>query len=517
MVRPGSPASAWGVAGKAGYALSCMAAALVLTVSGFSYFVVNDVSSIGGSHAINSGPSIGAQNILLMGLESRTNWNGDILPNDILNALHAGSRQGVENGVGGNATNTLILIHIPAGGKKAVAFSIPRDDWVNFPQTYDGQSQGKIDQAYGDAMAEKESQLYQQDPKMPKNQIAFQGNEAGRAAAVDTVEMLTGVHIDHFAEINLDGFYELAKVLGGVEVCLRNPVPLDTYSGFYAKKAGYQHLNAKMALAFVRQRHGLTNGDLDRTHRQQAFLDSIMQELRTEGVLSDLGKINSLLSVAKQYVITDSGWDLLDFATQMRGLNSSNLTFHTYPIVAYATIAGQSANQVDPAVIQKITQETFYPAPAASGSARPKPSSVPSVSAAEAAKTTVDVYNGGSTPGLASQVSTALLKYGFKAGLVGNSGALAATQVLYGTGAAASAGQIASLFGVSAAASTEVAAGHVQVMLGGNAAVPGATPSSSVLLVEFGGRHTHHGGPGRGGQRQERHPLRRLSHARRAP
>ena len=266
-----------------------------------------------------------------------------------------------------------------------------------------------------------------------------------------------------------------------------------------------------MALAFVRQRHGLTNGDLDRTHRQQAFLDSVMQQLRTEGVLSDLGKINSLLSVAKQYVITDSGWDLLDFATQMRGLNSSNLTFHTYPIVAYETIDGQSANQVDPAVIQKITQETFYPAPAASGSARPKASSTPSINAAEAAQTTVDVYNGGSTPGLASQVSTALVKDGFKAGLVGNTGALAATQVLYGTGAAASAGQIASLFGVSAAASTEVAAGHVQVMLGGNAAVPGATPSSS--SVELGGRHTHHGGPGRGGQRQERHPLRRLSPA----
>jgi LCP family protein required for cell wall assembly len=455
-----------------------MAAALVLAVSGFSYFFVSDVSSIGGSHAINSGPSIGAQNILLMGLESRTDWNGNILPNDILRALHAGSRQGIENGVGGNATNTLILIHIPAGGKKAVAFSIPRDDWVNFPQTYDGQTQGKIDQAYGDAMAEKQSQLYQQDPKMPRNQIAFQGNEAGRAAAVATVEMLTGVHIDHFAEVNLDGFYELARVLGGVQVCLKNPVPLDTYSGFYAKKAGYQHLNAKMALAFVRQRHGLLNGDLDRTHRQQAFLDSIMQELRTQGVLSDLGKINSLLGVAKKYVITDSGWDLLDFATQMRGLNSSNLTFHTYPIVQYATIAGQSANQVDPAVIQKITQQAFYPAPAASGSARPTASSTPSINAAQA-KTTVDVYNGGSTPGLASQVQNALVKDGFKAGLVGNTGALTATQVLYGTGSAASASQIAKLFGVSATASTAVAAGHVQVMLGGNAAVPGASPSSS--------------------------------------
>ena len=121
MVRPGSPAPLWGAAGKAGYALSCVAAALVLAVSGFTYFVVRDVSAIGGSHAINSGPSIGEQNILLMGLESRTDWSGNVLPNDILNALHAGSRQGVlYGGVGGNATNTLILIHIPAGGKKAI-------------------------------------------------------------------------------------------------------------------------------------------------------------------------------------------------------------------------------------------------------------------------------------------------------------------------------------------------------------------------------------------------------------
>ena len=339
MVRPGSPAPLWGAAGKAGYALSCVAAALVLAVSGFSYFVVRDVSAIGGSHAINSGPSIGAQNILLMGLESRTDWTGNVLPNDILNALHAGSRQGVlYEGVGGNATNTLILIHIPAGGKKAIGFSIPRDNWVTFPQTYDGQTQGKIDQAYGDALAEKESQVRQQNPNMSQSQVAFQGNEAGRAATVATVESFTGVQIDHFAEVNLDGFYELAKVLGGVQVCLKHPVALDTYSGFYAKKAGYQHLNAKMALAFVRQRHGLLNGDLDRTHRQQAFLNSVMQQLRTEGVLGDLGKINSLLSVAKQYVITDSGWNLLDFATQMRSLTSGNLSFNTLPIESYITI-----------------------------------------------------------------------------------------------------------------------------------------------------------------------------------
>jgi LCP family protein required for cell wall assembly len=476
MVRPGSSAPLWGAAGKAGYALSCVAAALVLAISGFSYFVVHDVSSIGGSHAIRSGPSIGAQNILLMGLESRTDWNGNILPDNILNALHAGSRLGVENGVGGNATNTLILIHIPAGGKKAVGFSIPRDDWVNFADTLGTQQQGKIDQAYGVSLAAKESELTQQDPGMSKNQVAFQGNEAGRAAAVATVEQLTGVHIDHFAEVNLDGFYELASVLGGVEVCLNHPVQLDLNSGFYAKRAGYQHLNAKMALAFVRQRDGLPNGDLDRTHRQQAFLDSVMQQLRTEGVLSDLTKIHSLLSVARQYVITDAGWNLLDFATQMRSLTNGNLTFRTLPIVGYATIEGQDANEVNVPYIQQIVQETFYPvAPSAS----PSPTVTAPASPADAAKTTVDVYNGGSTQGLAGQVSTALVKDGYKAGHIANTAALTTTEVLYGTGSAASASKIASLFGVTATASSTVAAGHVEVLLGANATVPGAAPTSS--------------------------------------
>src|ERR1700728_4433362 len=194
VVRPGSPAPLWGAAGKAGYALSCVAAAVVLAISGFSYFVVKDVSAIGGSHAIVSGPSIGAQNILLMGLESRTDWQGNILPNDVLKALHACNAQEVAAGCGGNDTNTLILIHIPAGGKKAVGFSIPRDDWITFPTAYDGQSQGKIDQAYGLAMAGAQSAAQQQTPNISQDQLAYDGNEAGRAAAVASVEQLTGVH-----------------------------------------------------------------------------------------------------------------------------------------------------------------------------------------------------------------------------------------------------------------------------------------------------------------------------------
>jgi LCP family protein required for cell wall assembly len=471
----------WGVAGKVGYALSCVAAAVVLAVSGFSYFVVRDVSSIGGSHAILSGPSIGAQNILLMGLESRTDWNGNVLPNDVLRALHAGSRQGIlTQGVGGNTTNTLILIHIPAGGKKAVGFSIPRDDWVTFPAAYDAQSQGKVDQAYGLALAAKESEVRTQNPHTSQNQVAFAGNEAGRAAAVATVEQLTGVHIDHFAEMNLDGFYELARVLGGVNVCLRHPVAYDSFSGFWSHRAGYQHLNAQMALAFVRQRHGLLNGDLDRTHRQQAFLDSVIQELRTQGVLGDLTKINALLSVAKQYVITDAGWNLLDFITQMRSLSTGSLAFRTLPVVTTdGHMGGQDVNLIDPPYIQQVVRDAFYPSTGTAAGGR-SPARTPP--AAPASSVTVDVYNGGYTAGLAREVSDGLVSAGYLRGQVATATTHpAVTEVLYGTGASGNAARIASAFGVTAQASTSVTAGHVQIMLGTGATLPnfGSLPSSA--------------------------------------
>jgi len=465
--------------GPVGYSLACIAAALVLVASGVSYFVVRDVADIGTSHAIPSGPSTGPQNILLMGLESRTNWAGQILPNNILKALHAGSRRAIENGTGGNDTNTLILIHIPAGGKKAVGFSIPRDDWVNFAGTVGPQQTGKVDQAYGVSLFYEEEKLRAKYPKMSQDRLSFLGNEAGRTAAVDTVEKLTGVHIDHFAEVNLDGFYELARVLGHVKVCLNHPVR-DSYSGADFK-AGYHYLGPRQALAFVRQRHGLPNGDLDRTHRQQAFVDSVMHQLRADGVLDDLTKLKALLSVAKQYVITDAGWNLLDFAGQMQDLTSGNLVFHTLPIKGYATLDNQSVNLVDPANIKAIVHAAFY--------AAPKPAAAKAGARAQASQTTVDVLNGGSTTGLAGRVSAALVSAGYRAGKVGNTSYRATTAVSYGAGASAAAGKIAALFDVTATASSSVAAGHVEVLLGASATVPAVTnamalsPSASPSAV----------------------------------
>ena len=363
------------VAGKAGYAIGCLVAVLAMVVSGFGYYVTTSVASIGGSTAISGGASVGAMNILLMGLESRTYWSGQPLPRGLEDAMHIGS-------VGGQATNTLIVIHVFAGGQKAVGFSIPRDDWVTFPQAYDGQTQGKIDQAYGFALAEKEQSLAGQG--LTQAQIGYLGNEAGRKAEIATVQKLTGVKIDHFAELNLLGFYQLAKVFGGIEVCLKQRAYDPDYSGADIAP-GYHLLAPAQALAFVRQRHNLTNGDLDRTHRQQAVIDYVLWKLRSQGALADLSQLGSLLTVARQYLVTDKGWNLLDFLPEMESLSGNSLTFKTLPIAGYATIDGQSANVVNTTSIKHLVHVAFYPAPKPEASAKVKAIVKPGVSASATA------------------------------------------------------------------------------------------------------------------------------------
>ena len=388
--------------------------------------------------------------------------------------MHIGS-------VGGNATNTLILLHIFAGGQKAVAFSIPRDDWVTFPQPYDGQTQGKIDQAYGFALAEKESQLA--GARLNQDELAYQGNEAGRLAEIDTVQALTGVHIDHFAELNLDGFYELAKVFNGIEVCVKSENGganlTDANSGAHLK-VGYQHLDAAQALAFVRERDNLTNGDIDRTRRQQAVIDYVIWKLEHQGALADLGQLSSLLTVAKHYLITDRSWNLLDFLSEMKSLTGKNLTFKTLVPKGFATIDGQAANVIDVPAIQAEVQKAFYP-PAAPAPSPDKTPAGRSSGTLSRSATIVDVYNGGNTSGLARQLSRALTAAGYKAGKVAAAPIQSSTEVLYGTGAAANAAKIARYFtGVTANASDTVAAGHVEVLLGtGVTSVPASIAAAA--------------------------------------
>jgi anionic cell wall polymer biosynthesis LytR-Cps2A-Psr (LCP) family protein len=478
-------------AGKVSYAVACMAAAITLVVAGYAHEIVGLTGDLGYGVGLGDDPSSGPMNILVMGLESRTTFQGQDLSVQQLTETHSGNESEVAAGLEGSQdTDTLILIHIFADGQRAVGFSIPRDDVVNYPHaTYDGLTEGKIDAAY--AYAYDQSLGQTDDSNMTQAQRYLAANQAGQLFEVQTVESVTGVHIDHFIESNIIGFYELSQQFGGLEVCIR-PAPaegglpaganltdndpltgtdnsgFDAYEdGYNAKKGGkqYLHLSAAQSLAYVRSRDTLPGVDIGRTARQQAAIEYILWKLKNSGVLSDLSAIPSLLSNAHSYLMYDSGWNLIDFAQDMRAMSGSHLDFTTLPEISTNNVnipgypGAQSADYIDVPQIQQQVSQAFY------GS-----SAIPST----ASQVTVDVYNGSGTDGLAGDVSQDLVAMGYKAGAVADSSSQSQpvqddAEVFYGAGSAtaANAQVIANAMGVqSAAPLSSLPSGHVEVLLG---------------------------------------------------
>ena len=513
--------SAKALAGPAGYTLACIAAALTIFVAGVGYYAQKTVDSIGTSNIDTTGPSTGPMNILIMGLESRTYWDGTLIDHHLQYVLHTG-------GIGGEQTNTLILLHIFAGGQKAVAFSIPRDDYVKLYGTlgYGGTPpDNKIDDAYNAAMQQEMLNDQKAHPHWSSQQVNFDGNEAGREAAILTVEALTGVHIDKFAELNLVGFYELAAAFGGAEVCVKawpggdsiskdgnlsDPVYYDPRTGWqgsgFKGKVGYQLLTPEQTLAFVRDRHNVPGGDIGRTFRQQAVLDYVLWKLKTAGALADVSKLNSLMNTAKGYLAVPKGWNLLQFAGEMNALTSQHVKFYTLPTAGSEDITAGNIGDVYLVDVPKIQQQVqqAFAAPPGSGTKPDKPAAAgtsgkggkktPATTPATAASSavppassvTVDVYNAGAPAHMATSVRAALGAKGYTEGVAQTATTpdQPLTTVTYGAGAGPNASVIASYFGVTATASGSVPAGHVVVTLGGAtlavpAALAGSQPTTS--------------------------------------
>jgi LCP family protein required for cell wall assembly len=152
-------------------------------------------------------------------------------------------------------TQSMILIRVDPGAKRATMLSIPRDLWVPIPD----HGVGKISTAY---------QL------------------GGSQLAIKAVEDNFKVHIDDYAWIGLKGLVNLVDRLGGVDVVVTNPVlddfyPADVNSSdpyaYYrvAVLPGAVHLDGTKALEYVRSRHGDLRGDFARSDRQQQLLLAI--------------------------------------------------------------------------------------------------------------------------------------------------------------------------------------------------------------------------------------------------
>src|ERR1700704_6434373 len=201
--------------GRLARAIAVIAALAVVVGTGVAWGRIRSFES-GINHisaaARGGGGEDGAIDILLVGLDSRTDAHGNPLSAEELATLRAGDDVSTN-------TDTIILVRIPNNGKSATAISIPRDSYVEAP----GLGKTKINGVFGQVHLERMKDLVEKQGMDPA-QAEPLANEAGREALIKTVAKLTGVTVDHYAEIGLLGFALITDALGGVDVCLKNAV-----------------------------------------------------------------------------------------------------------------------------------------------------------------------------------------------------------------------------------------------------------------------------------------------------
>ncbi|MFC4947166.1 LCP family protein [Pseudonocardia sp. GCM10023141] len=450
-----------------------VASVLVLVVTGVAWGLYRDITAgITTTDVIAGGSTTGAQNILLVGVDSRTDAQGNPLPQAVQDQLHSGPDTGVLN------SDTIIVLHVPKGGGAAAAFSIPRDAYVDIP----GYRTDKINAAYP-AVKELTAEKLVANGITDRATVEAKAGQAGRAALIKAVEGVTGLTINHYAEINLLGFYNLTTAIGGVDVCLKAAVD-DDLSG--AKlPAGPQTISGADALAFVRQRHGLPDGDLSRIRRQQVFLAAVADKILHGGTLTDPAALKGLVDVAQKSLVIDSGWDILGFAQQASDIAGGNLEFLTIPTRGQETNSRGDVVLVDDSEVSDFIDKRIADQAAAAAQAAAKPVSKPAPAKLDVipSRYVVDVRNGSARVGLAGDVATKMRALGFAYGTIDNTDATPTSVVRYtgsdGTAARAVADQLG---GIATESSSDVPPGHLSVLVGADfdpaMAPPPAAPAA---------------------------------------
>jgi LCP family protein required for cell wall assembly len=329
------------------------------------------------------------ENILLIGNDTRAGAT-----RAELKALHTGHDTTTAN------ADTMILLHVPSDGSRPTMVSFPRDSWVTIP----GHGKGKINAAYPDG--------YNAAKAAGRSETAAES--AGIVLTIKTIHALTGLYVDHYMQVDLLGFYRISEAIGGVTVCLNAAQNATTdrdqfgsgYSGINLPK-GVSVIKGAQAIAFVRQRHGLPHGDLDRIKRQQYFLKAAFQKVTSAGTLLNPFKLRDMLDAVGKSLLIDPHLDLLALARQFESLTSGQITFATIPNsgaqLIYPDGVETSIVQVDRAAIPAFV----------AGLEGRRNSAYDDATAAAPASVTVDVLNGTDVARLAARNADALKQLGF--------------------------------------------------------------------------------------------------------
>jgi LCP family protein required for cell wall assembly len=285
-----------------------------------------------------TGGASGDLNILVVGSDSRAG-----LSKAQEKSLHVGHDPG-------QRSDTMILLHIPAGGAKATLVNLPRDSYVTIPAHKD--SSGHMVAA-------------------SKNKLNAAYSLGGPKLTVETVEADTGVRIDHYIEINFEGFVSMVKALKGVPICsataINDPVRRDPVTGAYSGSGlvlpkGKSTLNGTQALEYVRAREfDPSQGDLGRIQRQQKFMAAMIAKARSAGILLNPLALTHFLKAVTGSLITDDGFGASQFerlALKLHSMSPANVTFLTVPLssTAYATPVG-SAVLWDPVKSKRLFKD----------------------------------------------------------------------------------------------------------------------------------------------------------------
>lgn len=329
-------------------------------------------------------PDDGANDILIVGSDSRTDMQGHPLSDELLKELRTEATETLN-------TDTLILLRIPHNGGRGAAISIPRDTSVRVPGL---DREVKVNGAFGITKALTAEKLVAAG-ESDRAKIERESDDAGRTALIQTVQALTGVRVDHYTEVSLYGFYLLTEVIDGVEVCLKRSTSDPDSGASFA--AGPQIVRGGDAVSFVRQRKNLPRGDLDRIVRQQTFLSAAMSKVLSGDLLTDNAKLDALEDAVSKTVVMDDGLHFLELVNQARALASGQVQFVTIPVtgVGARNDRGQSIITVDvPAVHEYVaglvSDHPPPPAPPATppakfGGARPLDLTAPAAATARAA------------------------------------------------------------------------------------------------------------------------------------
>jgi len=344
-----------------------------------------------------------ALNFLLVGSDSREDMTKDEL------------KKAATEFTPGRRSDTVILIHLSGDRKHVTLVSFPRDAYVTIP------AHGKTKEHQG------------------KLNTAF--SQGGPALTIETVERLTNIRVDHYVEVNFAGFQRLVDAVDGVDVCLRKPAK-EPLSGINLP-AGRSRIRGAQALAFVRQRHGLPRGDLDRIERQQQFLGALLRRATSLGVLLNPRRLNKFLDTATDSVQVDQdlGFDRMrDLALAMQDLDPARVAFVTAPVDKLAMRGGQSVVLLD-----EVAGPEMFRAVATDQPLVKPPAALPKKLTVPPAQIRVTVLNGTGVKGQAAKAADALRGVGFRVGSTGNADGTAfeRTVVRYAPGDEAAAATLA--------------------------------------------------------------------------